>query len=142
VPVGGRFGGHFVLGHVDGVGAVVSSRRIGEALALDIRAAAGLEKYLVEKGSIALDGVSLTVNQVKGDLVSLMIIPFTLKLTLLLRLQPGQPVNLEADILTKTVVETVERMQGTAGERPAPQPRGAVTAELLEKAGFVDYDGK
>lgn len=130
----GRLGGHIVSGHVDAMGEVVSRKPAGEAVALEIKAPGGLKKFLVEKGSVAVDGVSLTINTVKDDVFSVMIIPFTQKLTLLGKLGQGSAVNLEADMISKVVVLTVERLMG----KETPEEKtGGVTEELLVKTGFM-----
>lgn len=92
-----RLGGHLVSGHVDGVGEVV--RRQGGVIVL--RAPAGLARYIAKKGSICVDGVSLTVNEVEGAAFEVNLIPHTLEVTTLSRLQPGSRVNLEADLVAR-----------------------------------------
>lgn len=96
-----RLGGHLVSGHVDGVGEVVRAERAGDSLCLDIRAPKGLERYLATKGSVAVNGVSLTVNRVRGGEFSINLIPHTLEATTLKNLKPGDRVNLEVDMLAR-----------------------------------------
>lgn len=96
-----RLGGHLVSGHVDGVGEVLALERIGESHRFDIRAPESLARYLAAKGSIAVNGVSLTVNTVSGCDFSINLIPHTLEHTALSDLQPGARVNLEADMLAR-----------------------------------------
>ncbi|MBM4189221.1 MAG: riboflavin synthase [Betaproteobacteria bacterium] len=96
-----RLGGHLVSGHVDGVGEVLALTRIGESHRFDIRAPESLARYLAAKGSIAVDGVSLTVNTVNGGDFSINLIPHTLEHTALGDLTPGSRVNLEADMLAR-----------------------------------------
>lgn len=103
LQVGGRLGGHFVTGHVDGVGQVVAFDRWGRTARLEVRAPAEVSRYLVRKGSVAVDGVSLTVNEVRGDRFEVVLVPFTLEHTTLGELLPGDEVNLEADLLAKYV---------------------------------------
>jgi riboflavin synthase len=98
-----RLGGHVVQGHVDGVGTVRETRADGFARMVTIGAAADLLRYVVEKGSIAVDGISLTVAGVGGDWFSVSLIPETLERTNLGTAVPGQPVNLEVDVLAKYV---------------------------------------
>ncbi|MEJ7597122.1 MAG: riboflavin synthase [Kofleriaceae bacterium] len=105
--VGDRLGGHWVTGHIDGTGALAAREDHGANLVLVIRAAPQLLRYIVEKGSIALAGVSLTVNRVDGDGFSVAIIPHTRDHTSLGDLQIGDPVNLETDILAKHVEKLV-----------------------------------
>ena len=98
-----RLGGHVVQGHVDGLGAVRAVREEGFARVVTIAADPALLRYVVEKGSIAVDGVSLTVAAVDGDAFSVSLIPETLERTTLGAAGPGAPVNLEVDILAKYV---------------------------------------
>jgi len=101
--VGDRLGGHWVTGHVDGVGELASRRDAGANLVLALRAPQTLLRYVVEKGSIAVAGVSLTVNAVDGETFSIAIIPHTRDHTTLGELAVGGAVNLEVDILAKHV---------------------------------------
>jgi riboflavin synthase len=96
-----RLGGHIVTGHVDGVGEVVKFAPLGESFELVIRAPGELAGYIARKGSITVDGVSLTVNWVKGREFSINLIPHTVAVTTLKRLAPGARVNLEIDILAR-----------------------------------------
>ncbi|MDR2000357.1 MAG: riboflavin synthase [Zoogloeaceae bacterium] len=96
-------GGHLVSGHVDGVGEVVKFERIGESHELVIRAPAELAKYIARKGSIAVDGVSLTINRVSGPEFSINLIPHTVAATTLKRCRSGVRVNLEADLIARYV---------------------------------------
>ena len=101
-----RLGGHLVSGHVDGVGEVVKFESLGECWQLDIRAPHAISKYIAIKGSICVDGVSLTVNKVTGDEFSINLIPHTLENTTLKLLCAGSRVNLEVD----QIARYVERM--------------------------------
>ena len=101
MPLTGRMGGHIVQGHVDGVGAVTARKDTDGWMALTIEASAALAPYIAEKGSITVDGVSLTVNGVRGNTFDLMIIPHTAAVTTLSRLQAGMRVNLEVDIMAR-----------------------------------------
>jgi len=107
LAVGDKLGGHLVTGHVDGVGEVVS-RRGGVVV---FRLASNLAKYVATKGSICVDGVSLTVNRVEGNTFEVNLIPHTLEVTTLSRLQGGVQVNLEVDLLARYV----ERMLHASG---------------------------
>lgn len=100
---GDRLGGHVVQGHVDGTGVVRGAREEGFARVLEIEADSGLTRYLVEKGSVALDGVSLTVSSVSDDGFAVSLIPETLERTNLGRISEGAHVNIEVDILAKHV---------------------------------------
>ena len=105
-----RIGGHLVSGHVDGVGEVVQFEPVGESMLLRIRAPQALARYIARKGSVALQGVSLTVNAVEGDVFDINLIPHTVSVTTLRHLKPGSPVNLEVD----QIARYVERMLSAA----------------------------
>ncbi|GIW46580.1 MAG: riboflavin synthase subunit alpha [Deltaproteobacteria bacterium] len=107
LKVGGRLGGHILSGHIDGVGRVESLKREGESLEVWFEVPKELSKYIVEKGSIAVDGVSLTVNQVKGNRFSVVIIPYTQRATTFSGLKTGDLVNIECDILAKYVEKLI-----------------------------------
>ena len=104
----GRFGGHFVQGHVDGVGTVRELRAEGDARWLKVGYSASLASYLVTKGSVAVEGVSLTVAALDADQFDVMIIPFTWAHTNLGSLKVGSPVNLECDVVGKYVARAVQ----------------------------------
>ena len=98
-----RLGGHLVSGHVDGVGEVVAFEPVGESHRLVVRAPAELAKYIARKGSITVQGVSLTVNTVNGPEFEINLIPHTLQVTTLRHLKPGSRVNLEVDLLARYI---------------------------------------
>ena len=99
----GRFGGHFVLGHVDGVGRVTVMRPDGDCHWLEVETPAALGALIIHKGSIAVDGISLTVADLSGSKVGAQIVPFTFAETALREARPGDAVNLEADVIGKYV---------------------------------------
>lgn len=101
LKVGDELGGHIVQGHVDGAGELTARSDTDGWMSLTIKAPAALAPFIAEKGSIAVDGVSLTVNRVSGERFDLMIIPHTAAVTTLSRLQPGMRVNLEVDIMAR-----------------------------------------
>jgi len=103
-----RFGGHVVQGHVDGVGTVISREPSENWEWVRVQIPAELMKYVVLKGSITIDGVSLTVNEVGEDFVGLSLIPETLRLTTLGSKQPGDKVNIEADVMAKHIERLLE----------------------------------
>jgi len=103
LKVGDELGGHIVSGHVDGLGEVTLVAPDGEGWRLKIRAPKALAPLIAPKGSIAVDGVSLTVNEVEGDVFGVLIIPHTWQATTLARLKPGERVNLEVDMLARYV---------------------------------------
>lgn len=104
----GRFGGHVVQGHVDGVGEILSRETSSNWDVVRVRIPSELSRYVVEKGSITLDGVSLTVNEIDEDVISLSLIPETLRLTTLGRKKVGDTLNVEADILAKHIEKLME----------------------------------
>ena len=106
---GEPLGGHIVQGHVDDLGTVASLVEEGDGARLTIGAADGVLRYCVEKGSIAVDGVSLTVAALEGETFSIALVPHTLAATTLGRLAPGSPVNLEVDVLAKYVDRLLNR---------------------------------
>lgn len=118
--------GHLVLGHVDGVGRVREARRVRESLVLRIEAPGELGRYIAVKGSIAVDGVSLTVNEVAGSLFRVNIIPYTAEHTCLGALTPGDAVNIEVDMIARYL----ERLLGT------DRARGGLSPERLQALGF------
>ena len=123
--LGDRFGGHMVLGHVDGVGQVAGVRDQGEFQLWSFRAPQEVARYLVPKGSVAIDGISLTVVEPSAGTFAVAIIPTTLQATTLSARRPGDPVNMEADILGKHVYHYVN--QTTAG----------LTRDTLSQHGFA-----
>lgn len=98
-----RLGGHLVSGHVDGVGEVVVFEPVGESHRLVVRAPAELAKYIARKGSVTVQGVSLTVNSVNGPEFEINLIPHTLQVTTLKHLKPGSRVNLEVDLIARYI---------------------------------------
>jgi riboflavin synthase len=101
LKIGDELGGHLVSGHVDGVGEVLDVRQDGDAWRLSFRAPAPLHRFIAQKGSIAVDGVSLTVNEVEGERFGVALIPHTWAHTTLSRLTPGAHVNLEIDLIAR-----------------------------------------
>jgi riboflavin synthase len=112
VAAGKPVGGHYVQGHVDAVGRVQSVEAEGEGLRIFIEAPAEVLRYVVEKGSIAVDGVSLTVAELAEDAFAVALVPHTLEATTLSALFPGRAVNLEVDILAKYVERLLQAREG------------------------------
>jgi riboflavin synthase len=108
LTVGSPLGGHFVAGHVDGVGEVLRFERE----VLEVRAPEELARYIARKGSICIDGVSLTINRVQGSEFEVYLIPHTLAVTTLSRLAPGARVNLEVDLIARYVERLLESSAG------------------------------
>ena len=128
--LGDPIGGHLVQGHVDGVGMVEAVRPEGDGAWLRIGFPPGLGEAIVSKGSIAVDGVSLTVARRTGRDFEVALVPETLRVTRMREYAPGTPVNLEVDLLGRYVVELLK------GRRAAPPPAAAVTREHLARHGF------
>jgi riboflavin synthase len=122
----GRFGGHIVQGHVDGVGRLVSFDRIADSENwwLEIELPAAVEKYTVYKGSISIEGISLTVAKLEANRCTVAIIPHTVEMTNLHSLKPGDPINLEADLIAKYVEKMMKGEQSS------------LTVEDLVQQGF------
>lgn len=125
----GRFGGHIVSGHIDGTGTIAALRKDDNALWYTVKAAPGLLRYVVEKGSITIDGISLTVACVETDQFSVSVIPHTAAVTILGEKRPGDVVNLETDLIGK-YVEKLLTPQTQA------RPRSGITLEFLAQNGF------
>lgn len=134
LAVGGRLGGHIVQGHVDGFGRIASIRPVGNSYWIYIDAAPDLMRYVVTKGSIAIDGISLTVAEAADRTFAVSIIPHTWENTTLRDRHAGDSVNLETDILGKYV----ERLLGghIAGVEPA-RVGGGVSMDLLSRSGYL-----
>jgi riboflavin synthase len=128
--VGDRLGGHIVTGHIDAVGTVVSVEKKQNAIILKVSVPSECSRYLVPKGSVAIDGISLTVNEVLDDYFSVSIIPHTLGATTLVDCKKGDQVNIETDILGKYV----ERLLGTKTDDKKTSP---LSSEFLAKHGFM-----
>lgn len=107
LKIGGRLGGHIVNGHVDGIGKVESIEKRGKSIEIWFSLPEELSRYVVEKGSIAVDGVSLTINAVTGNRFSVNIIPYTQDATIFAELRSGDLVNIECDIIGKYVEKFV-----------------------------------
>lgn len=112
MALGDRIGGHLVTGHVDGIGEVTAFEQLGESWRLAVRAPRELARYIARKGSITIDGVSLTVNRVADDAAGatfeVNLIPHTLEVTTLVQLSPGAKVNLEIDLLARYLERMLE----------------------------------
>ncbi len=132
MKLSGRLGGHLVLGHVDGVGELRESYQDGNAIVYHFTAPESITRYLLDKGSVGINGVSLTVNTIDKDGFSVAIIPHTQEKTNFLRYKAGLKVNLEADIIGKYVYRFLTRGKDDA----ATGLTGEIDLETLVKAGF------
>jgi len=124
----GRFGGHIVQGHIDGVGKIIALERIADSenYWLRIEIPSELARYVISKGSLSIEGISFTVAEIEGVKVTAAIIPHTVEMTNLKSLKPGDPVNLEVDMIAKYVEKMIR------GE----SPNSSITLEKLVRAGF------
>lgn len=124
----GRFGGHIVQGHVDGVGRLIALQRIADSdnFWLQVQLPPEVEKYTVYKGSVCIEGISLTVAKLEGMICTVAVIPHTVEMTNLNSLQPGDPINLEADLIAKYVEKMTTR----------ESPERSLTVEELVRQGF------
>lgn len=121
----GRFGGHIVSGHIDGTGTIVNQKRNDNAIVITIKTTYNITNYIVVKGSVALDGISLTVTDVKNELFEVSIIPHTIEKTSLKDKKIGDKINIECDIVGKYIEKfTCAKSQG-------------ITYDFLAQNGFV-----
>lgn len=124
LAAGDRFGGHMVSGHVDGVGRVKNIRQQANAVIFDISIPAELRKYIAHKGSVAVNGTSLTVQGVNGEIIMVSLIPHTVKQTNLQFLKTGALVNIEVDMMARQLLRLVDNSSG------------GISEEFLEKHGY------
>ena len=124
-----RMGGHIVSGHVDGIGVITEKKADGRSYRFIVKAPDDLAKYIAEKGSICINGISLTINEVKGASFSVNIVPYTLKDTTLGEALVGTKVNLEVDLLARYMERLIQ------GDSAACVQDG-ITEDLLHKSGF------
>lgn len=129
LALGDRLGGHLVTGHIDGLGAIERIDPLGEAWRITVRFPENLAPLLVERGSIAVDGISLTTFDVTDDAFTVAIIPETWRKTTLQQRRPGDRVHLEADLIGKYVARQLALRQSA--------PQRGITEEDLRRAGFI-----
>jgi riboflavin synthase len=126
-----RLGGHIVTGHIDGIGVILEKRRERDFLGLRVRIPPSISRYVVQKGSIAIDGISLTVNQCQGEEIQITLIPYSIEKTTLIDKKVGDQVNVEADILGKYVEKILDRGVGESKR---------VDLSFLKEHGFVERE--
>ncbi len=130
-----RLGGHIVSGHVDGVGIVVSRHSDARSERFRLRAPDSLAKYIAHKGSICVDGVSLTVNKVDGAEFELNIVPHTIEKTIFSHYKAKTPVNLEVDVISRYLERLI---WGESASNPQNNPKsGSITLDFLKNSGFL-----
>lgn len=127
MPLGGRLGGHLVSGHIDGTGLIVGKREENNALWLDIQADHNIMKYIIMKGSVCLDGTSLTVSALTENTFSVSLIPHTGKTTILSKKEQGDRVNIECDVLAKYVEQLM---------KPHENQQKGISLEWIKDQGF------
>lgn len=125
MAAGGRFGGHFVQGHVDGTAELLKITQIDDYATMEFRMEEGLSKYCVNQGSIAVDGVSLTIANIDGASLEIAVIPHTLRMTTLGSLRQGDEVNIEVDMLSKYIERHLQQKNDSS-----------MSLEWLQKQGF------
>jgi riboflavin synthase len=135
LAAGDRLGGHLVSGHVDGIATVNDIETIGDAWRVSVSAPPALMRFIAAKGSVALDGVSLTVNGVSRDRFDFVLIPHTRAVTHFASLKAGVALNLEVDVLARYVARYFEALFGETSDPPAQDAR---LGDLLARAGFTD----
>ncbi len=128
MAAGGRFGGHIVSGHIDGTGTVTDIKNDGIAVWYTITADPRILRYIVEKGSVALDGISLTVAKVTAESFSVSVIPHTAEVTTLSKRKTGDKINIENDIIGKYVEKLM---------KPAESSSGGLSMGFLAENGFI-----
>ena len=130
-----RFGGHIVTGHVDGVGMIVSRRDDARSIRFEVEMPKSLQRYIAGKGSITVDGVSLTVNSLNGATFSLNVVPHTAAQTIIADYQPGQKVHLEVDIIARYLERLLTAQSAPADA--ADDNHSGISMETLAQAGFL-----
>lgn len=131
LKVGYRLGGHIVMGHVDGVGILSRRYEEGRSIRLVFRIPDNLEHYIVEKGSVAVNGVSLTVNSCKHNIFDVNIVPHTAAATTIKTLNVGDKVNIEVDVIGKYIEKLLKRLNQKASKE------SNITEDLLKEHGFI-----
>src|SRR5262249_44633205 len=109
LKIGDELGGHIVAGHADGMAEIVARENLTDMVRFAIRSPAAVSKFIASKGSVALDGVSLTVNEVRDDIFSVLVIPHTLAVTTLGAWQPGSKMNIEVDLMARYAARLMEQ---------------------------------
>ncbi|MFA0567407.1 riboflavin synthase [Vibrio gallaecicus] len=126
-----RFGGHIVSGHVDGVGEIIERNQVGRAIEFWVEMPEEISKYVAQKGSITVDGISLTVNDLRKNAFKLTIVPHTSSETTIDQFNVGRKVNLEVDVLARYMERLLQGQQQNA------EPESRLTMEFLQQNGFA-----
>lgn len=136
MQAGGRFGGHIVSGHIDGTGVIADIWKDDNAIWYKVRTTSGIMRYIIEKGSIAIDGISLTVAKTEPETFSVSVIPHTAANTILTQKKVGDTVNLENDCVGKYVEKLLSGGRECGQQREGGQQKDGLTREFLAKNGF------
>ncbi len=129
MKIGGRLGGHFVTGHVDGIGEIIKFDKTVDGAYLAIKAPEGTIRYMVYKGSVAIDGISLTVASVESDSITIALIPHTIEMTNLKEKSVGEKVNIECDIIGKYIERFVNPTTDTK--------HSTINIDFLKSHGYI-----
>lgn len=142
LKIGDSLDGHIVTGHVDGVGEVAAVTRAGRSIELGVMLPPELAPYVARKGSIAIDGVSLTVNAVSAARFAVNIVPHTTAATIIGDYRPGTAVNIEVDVIARYLERLSEsrRPSGSTGAGSEPDPERGITREFLRQHGYASND--
>ncbi len=130
-----RIDGHLVLGHVDGIGIIKQQEKLGNAIGVTIAVPQTLSRYMIRKGSVAIDGISLTINALAPESVTVSIIPYTARLTTIGIKQKGAAVNIETDMIGKYVERFIRSKSMSDGEKTTAS--SGIDMEFLAKSGFL-----
>lgn len=131
-----RLDGHLVSGHIDGMGIIKSKKKLSNAIIVTIGLSASLTKYMIHKGSVAIDGISLTINQCNSESIELSIIPHSAKLTTIGFKQPGDEVNIETDVVGKYIEKFITGNQAGSDNTQKTGQASSISKEFLAKSGF------
>ena len=130
-----RIDGHLVLGHVDGIGTIIQQQKLGNAIVVTVAVPEALSRYMIHKGSVAVDGISLTINTLAPESFTVSIIPHTARLTTIGIKQKGAPVNIETDMIGKYVERFMRGESKPDGEKTTAS--SGIDMEFLAKSGFL-----
>ena len=132
-----RLNGHLVSGHIDGTGVIADKKTMGNAVVVAIRVPESMAKYMIKKGSVAIDGISLTINLCQDQLITLSVIPHTAELTTIGLKQKGGRVNIETDMIAKYVEQFLTHPRSVKSHSPGRGGDSVISTELLAKNGFL-----
>lgn len=132
MPVNGRLDGHLVYGHVDGIGSIKRDREINGSTLRTIAVPENLSAFMAQKGSVAIDGISLTIAESTQNEITLSLIPHTLRMTTLTEKRPGDPVNIECDIIARYL----RRLISASSQTPLASPQKESLLSIMERSGF------